>query len=771
MRLFFLFLLWLGLTPLVLAQEGAVIRETRFEGLRALDEQELMRQVESRPGKRLDSVRLRMDVKRLAEKVYRVSARRKALDDGVVLTFVIEEYPVLREVRFIGNSQVKTQTLQRRLRVEVGEPLTREALRQTRESILREYQVAGYMRATLRMDVLTPPEYPEGRPAGPEMPVGALLQVQVEEGKKIRITEVETEGNKHFSDLRIWAETDTHESRFFFDRYFDEDVFEQDLQRIRDLYVAAGFLDVQVRRGAFQYDAEAGSLEITMVVQEGPRFRFTEVVPQGNAAFSDEEILTCFADATGRYFSGKRYNQGMENLRDLYGNAGYIALEVRDDLDVDAEAATVRLLLMLTERSKIYVGDVILERPGRLPGEKSWFGKVYGRVAPPVTDEAIGREVLLKSDTLYTLRDEARTEARLRRLGIFQTVEVESRATEDPAVRDAYIRVEESNTGEILLGLGYSESYGLYAWSGYQERNLGGQADRLNVNLLVGDRPSQASITHFNRHVGDSDSSLETALAYGVYRRPAFREESLEGHSELRLPLSDTVDLLFRARGGYVKTDLDDKDETAEDLEQRYGVGAARLKLVWEQMDYDRILGSRYERTNGFVAYISEEVGAAGGFLMEHQMGLEVYRRLGRRFLLHSHLAGGVQPFETEKVGPTERLYMGGGEDLRGFELWRAGPHDSREEDIPIGGSTKVLWKTELRYRLIEPLTVLGFLDFGMLDREPFRYGSTRGSVGLGLRARVKNVEMGVDFAHPFLHQEIDNRRFFHFHVRTGWGF
>ena len=66
------------------------------------------------------------------------------------------------------------------------------------------------------------------------------------------------------------------------------------------------------------------------------------------------------------------------------------------------------------------------------------------------------------------------------------------------------IKVEEGVSGNIFLGVGYSESYGGYVWANYTERNLLGQADSLRVNALAGTRELNASVSYFNRHLRGS---------------------------------------------------------------------------------------------------------------------------------------------------------------------------------------------------------------------------------------------------------------------------
>ena len=159
------------------------------------------------------------------------------------------------------------------------------------------------------------------------------------------------------------------------------------------------------------------------------------------------------------------------------------------------------------------------------------------------------------------------------------------------------------------------------------------------------------------------------------------------------------------------------------------------------------------------------EAGYAGGPLAKLTGNYEWYHKVTENTVFATNINAGIMPVDANKIGPTERFYMGGTEDLRGFGFRRAGPHDSEDHSVPLGGATKIVARNELRYPLIDNLTGLVFFDAGMLSHQAFSVSSPRASTGLGLRLGLKGVQAGVDLAAPLVKGKNDQLRYFHFSI------
>ena len=744
-------------TPAQNSASGPTIVSVEFLGLSTRTPEEATRLIQSRTGTALDQAKVTADLKRLAKAGMVGQAKVRQGEGGMILTFIVEENATLEAVRFVGNTNIETRELDKVVRTRPDDLVTQETVQKARERVLEEYRRRGYMRVQVRADLA------EGD-AGKK-----VLQIYVNEGQKIRVEDVTIRGNEFFGSLRLRVELETKGSWMFFDSYYDESAFERDLDAIRALYLGAGFFDVRVSRGEFSYSKAEKTVSPSIVIDEGPRYTFGKIGVEGNTIFTTEEIRNCFRSLEGKPFDGEEYADALDKAKDLYANAGFVTTQIGDRIEKSGDGI-VHFVLIVDERARARVGRILVQRREQIhDADPSWFGRIYSSVAPPVDSDVVLREVTLEPGDVYDKRKEQESVERLRRLRVFREVDIESRSTGDPAVRDVLVKVEEGVTGNIFLGLGYSESFGAYLWGNYTERNFLGKAGDLRVNVLAGTREINGTVSYLDRYLGNSDMSLYTEFHAISARRPGYQERNTGLQAELGVPINDVWKTYVRGRLEFVTLDDEDYDPD-ENFDGSYPVATVRWRFTHDTMRSEKVNGMLM-RAAGHQAGFGVEGGFADGPLVKLTANYEMAHRIGEKLVYMGDFRAGLMPFDALDVGPTERFYMGGTNDLRGFAFRGAGPHDSGDSDVPLGGATKLLARNEMHYPFFKQLAGVAFVDVGMLSRRPLSLESPRASAGLGLRLSLNNVQAGVDFAAPLNAQGDDQTRYFHFNLSSLAGF
>ena len=520
------------------------IVDVKFEGIKTLKAQDLLGQIASKPGSTYDTEQIAADLKNLARKAMFAEVRREAIKGGLRLVFIITENPTLADVKFVGNSQIKSTELAKVARIKAGEVITRETVGTARDGVLTEYHDRGFMRTQVAANIV---KNEKGE---------AVLQVLIDEGKKMKVEDLLISGNHYYGNMRIKISLGTKGSWAIFKNYFDENAFDTDLQTIKKLYEDAGFFDVKVDRGEFRYDEAKQSITPSIVITEGPHYRLGKVTVSGNTYFTREEIESKFNKLSGAFFDAKEFAMTLDKVRALYQNAGYVTTEVNyQDVNLDRDKGEVNIPLLVDEKRRVHIGRIDVQRPPQLDdGEHSWFGKIYNNVAPPVQDDVVYRELTLKSGDLYDKRKETESVEKLRALGVFDEVSIESRSTDRPDIRDVVVKVSETVTGNVMFGAGFSDVYGVYGFASYGEKNLLGQAGDLRASVLLGTKASNVMLSYFDRYLGSTDYSLYSELHYERAERPGFDETNTGLVSELGKPINEQWKAYVQARLEYVQT-------------------------------------------------------------------------------------------------------------------------------------------------------------------------------------------------------------------------
>jgi outer membrane protein insertion porin family len=96
-----------------------------------------------------------------------------------------------------------------------------------------------------------------------------------------------------------------------------------------------------------------------------------------------------------------------------------------------------------------------------------------------------------------------------------------------------------------------------------------------------------------------------------------------------------------------------------------------------------------------------------------------------------------------------DRFFLGGPEDLRGFEYRDVGPKDSVGD--PLGGKTYGMFTAEYSFDIVKPVRFAffydaGFLNTGAYDFNPSHYND---DFGFGLRMFVAGAPLSLDYGIP----------------------
>ncbi len=788
--------------PAAAAQPGAppenVIEAVEFRGSRRVPQDTLRALIFTKKGDTYDPETMRRDFMALwnTGRFDDINLEREPGKTGWIIRFNLVERRVVRTIKYEGNKSIT-----------VSEILDRFKDRKVGLTVETQYDPNKIQRAkNVLQEFLSERgrQFAKVEPQIRQLPPSSLEVIfKIDEGPKVKVGNIDIEGNKVFSDrivrraMKNLRPIGVPYSIYFenlFARSYDSTKLEEDQERIRQFYMENGYFLARVIDHSVKIRDVGGNgmhipvikpnkpgkrADIGITIEEGRLYHLDKIQFQGVKLFRTPETLMgpLFQMKQGDVFSTAKLRKGLESLRKLYGEFGYIDFVAEPSFDPIPNTDKIDLTLAFDEGKQFFVRRV------------DFSGNTTTR------DKVIRRELLIDEGDMFNSRLWELSILRLNQLGYFEVLKENEAAdikrdTKSDTV-DITLKVKERGKNSVQLNGGVSGIAGSFIGFSYATNNFLGLGETLSLSSQLGDRirqvefgftepyfldkPMQVGFTVFTTRF-NYDQGREVSLLSGRNLIPLFDQlgsnnllnyvsNSRGFTSFLNYPLKRSFARLGLTYGYNVQDiqTLTSAAKTYFDYLYFQNVGGPnalngiRTSQIIPSYSYNTVnhpitptAGKSLFATVNFtgsvlggnVNTVEPTIDAKyfrGGFRKGHVIGMHF---LGR-FL--TGYGGKVAP-------PFSRFYMGGENDIRGFEIWGISPfayipsqttvavynndgtprsqkivnsdgsvsNNPVTQTIPIyqfvapGGDTQIVTNFEYRIPIFGPVTLAAFLDAGV---------------------------------------------------------
>src|SRR5512145_2075135 len=273
--------------PAVLAQSesGAdfTIGDIRIEGLQRISEGTVYNYLPVNIGDRIDQRRIEESLRALyGTGFFRdVELRR----DGGTLIVAVRERPSIESFTLTGNKDIKTEDLEKSLRdvgLARGKTFNQSTLDEVERYLTDQYFSRG--KYAVRVDTKVE-EVPGNR---------VKIAIDVAEGKRARIRQINIVGNEAFSDEELLEQFKLRTPNWLSwyrqdDRYSREEL-SGDIEKLRSHYLDRGYANMDVESTQVAIAPDKDDIFITLNVQEGEVYRVSDVKIAGNLVVPEEQL-------------------------------------------------------------------------------------------------------------------------------------------------------------------------------------------------------------------------------------------------------------------------------------------------------------------------------------------------------------------------------------------------------------------------------------------------------------------------------------------------
>ena len=703
------------LVATVVGQQDLIV-DIKIHGNRRIPADTVKARIFSKVGDVYDNAAIERDFNALWNTGYFEDIRfeREQSAKGWILHIYLKERPTIREINYTGLNAVSTSDVLDRFKErKVGlavenqyDPTKIKRAEVTLKQLLAEH---GRQFATIRTEVRPIP------------PAAVGITFVVKEGPKVKVGKIRFRGNKHINDRTLRAAMKNLKpigiphSIFLeniFAKTYDATKLEEDTERVRAEYQNRGYFKVLVddpkaeihdtgHTGAHIPLLQSGpgkAVDITMPIEEGDRYRLGTITFKNNKAISNVAALrNFFPMKEGEIFSREKVAKGLENLRKAYGEAGYINFTSVPDTKFDDEKKIVNLEIDVDEGKQFYVRRI------------EFTGNTTTR------DKVIRREIALEEGQIYNSRYWELSLLRLNQLGYFDQLKpddpntTERHLDEKAGTVDLTLKVHEKGKNSIGLQGGVSGLAGAFVGINYSTSNFLGLGETLSVQASLGsrqrdlvfgftepylfDRPIQAGFQVYTRK-SSYNQAQQYAIATGQnLNLPSAYLQNLQNYSQSSTGLSLT--LSYPLRRSFKRFGI----SYSFDRSSLVAVSNAS-KLLFENINFSGITGpnalngiitskitpsftmntldAAYAPHHGKSLFLGGEFAGIGGTVhtirpvVQYKQFFPLQKR--RNALGYNLQASFITGYSGVVAPPFERAYLGGENDIRGFDVRTISP-------------------------------------------------------------------------------------------------
>lgn len=516
----------------------------------------------------------------------------------------------------------------------------------------------------------------------------------------IPVIDVRVVGNEHISKEAILGVISTKPG---------EELDEQKLANDEKTIGQMGYF-YQVK--AVKEETPQGMI-ITFIVLENPFIK--EIKIEGATVFTQEEILSWLKTGKNQVLNLNTLRTDLESILNHYREKGFIAIFAREP-----EPTPEGTLIIYVTEMKI--------------------GKIELKGLRKTKRTVIERFIRSREGNLLNIEVLAGDRKRIFDLGLFENVVIDLQPGNTEDTINVVFDITETKTGQVMVGLGYSEQQGLVGRAEVLENNFRGMAEGVHFLWEVGGYTSKRSyeLGYYKPWIDKRNTSFNISLYDKVLYR-WLTEQTTSRYDEYRKGFSTMFE---RPLDDWRRASVSFRNEEVA-INPEEGAGLPILGPVKGNVTAFRAsyyLDTRDIRRSpkkGYYHIYSLEIGRSSSFFTKEEIDLRYYKPVGKKknYVLATRadfaIANGTLP-------AFEYFTVGGADTLRGYKEDR------------FWGDKMTLFSVEFRVPLEKAFYGAVFIDYG--SAWGGKYSTTdkfspKMGAGIGLRFETPLGPIRLDYA------------------------
>lgn len=710
-----LFLLLLSLPSIAYSEEpGFIVQDIRVTGLQRISVGTVFNYLTVNIGEKLLDKNIAPAIRALFKTGFfqDISMGR----EGDVLLVEVQERPSIAEIEIEGNDDLKTEDLLTALTtigLAKGKVFNRQILDKVEQELRRQYFSHGKYSLKIDTNVL------------PLERNRVSININISEGVVAKIKSVNIIGNKVFSEkdlIKNFELSVTGWLSFYTkDDQYSKQKLSADLERLRSYYLDRGYINFNIKSTQVSITPDKKDIYVVVNIEEGDLFTLGSVKLSGNLVVDPEELIALLLVGPTEVFSRKNATLTSKAISDRLGEEGYAFANVNMVPDIHNDTKIVDMTFFVDPANRAYVRRI------------SMHGNTKTR------DAVLRREMRQMEGAWASSLKIERSKARLNRLGYFENVGIETPKV--PGTRDQLdlnFAVTEKSSGNLMAGIGYSQTQGIIYNASVTQDNIFGSGKRVSVNFNKSNVSTLYSLGFTNPYFTRDGVSLGYNFLFKTTDAQQanisnYLTDVISGGFNFGFPLNENQ--RFSLGFNIKHTKLKQGQFSPPELPVWIAANGDSFLNFPLSMGWVRdTLNKAIFPTVGSQQRVSGLVTIPGSDLTYYKVSAkdQHYFPLAKDLVLKlmASVAYGNGYGDTETLPFFENYFAGGVNSVRGWRQNTIGPRDhcngtcdlnDGSQPRPYGGNIKMIGNTELIFPIpfmpdVDSVRIMAFFDIGSIQ-------------------------------------------------------
>ena len=275
---------------------------------------------------------------------------------AVFLEFRLTEQPRLTKITISGLKKNDTKDVEEKIKLKPGNQITENVLNNTVTIIKKHFIEKGFFKC--KVNIIQKADTSSGN--------RVYLEILVDKGKRVKISDIDFVGNEAFTDsrlLRTMKKTKQQSINFFKPSKYIDEQYKEDKKNLIAFYNKNGYRDAKIVEEKL-VDLNNKRIGLSLKIEEGIKYYIRNVTWVGNAKHSSASLSQVLGMKKGDVYDqsqmDKRLFSDDDAVTSQYMDEGYLFFSI-DPVEAKIEGDSIDLEMRVSEGNPAVINKILIK--------------------------------------------------------------------------------------------------------------------------------------------------------------------------------------------------------------------------------------------------------------------------------------------------------------------------------------------------------------------------------------------------------------------------